>query len=436
MGKTDSRIGRPCWGRHREGASTAPPASMMRVRPFRAFRPAPDMAAGVAVPPYDVVSRDEAARLAADNPESFLRVTRAEITLPAHVDPHDPRVYGAGRDGLARLIDRGTLRLDADPSLYIYRLAVREREQVGVVGCVHVDDYEAGVIRKHENTRPDKEDDRTRHILSVGAHCEPVLLVHRDRTEIDRLAAEAMHGPPLEDFTAPDGVRHTVWRAPAPDPWVEAFGRIQRAYVADGHHRCAGAWRAAGARRARPSRDPDDAEYDWFPAVLFPASQVQILPYNRLVRDLKGQTPAQVVERLGRLGRLSLDAAAEPPRPGSFALYLDHRWHLLELDTTSIDRSDAIGSLDVSLLQERVLGPVLGIGDPRTDPRLEFVGGSRGTHELEARVNAGEMALAISMYPTTVEQLMTVADRGSIMPPKSTWFEPKLASGLFVHLLD
>jgi uncharacterized protein (DUF1015 family) len=382
-----------------------------------------------------VVSRSEAAALAEGNPLSFLHVVRSDIDLPEDVDAHDPLVYDRARENLARLVAGGTLRRDADPALFLYRQVTEGRAQVGVVGCVHVDDYERDVIKKHEKTFRDKEDDRTRHILTLDAHAEPVFLMYRGRAETDALVEGDMAGAPLEDFTTADGVRHTVWRAVDPAAYVRAFGAVPSAYVADGHHRSASAWRAAGARRAANPRHGGDEEYNWFLAVLFPAEQLRILAYNRLVRDLGRQSPATVLDRFGRVGRLESAVDPSPPGPGTFCFYLDGRWHRLSLAPGSIDRSDPVGSLDVALLQERVLGPVFGIGDPRTDPRLDFVGGSRGTAELERRVDAGEMALAVSLHPTTIDQLMAVADAGQTMPPKSTWFEPKLLSGLFVHPL-
>ena len=408
----------------------------MRLHPFRALRPAADLASRIASPPYDVVSREEAARLAAGNPLSFLHVCRSDIDLPEDVDPHDARVYARARESLDRLVASGALLREPSESLYLYRQVMEGRAQAGVVGCVHVDDYEQDVIRKHENTRPDKEDDRTRHVLTLDAHAEPVLLAYRGRPEMDRLAEAGMQALPLYDFTAPDGVRHTVWRLAEPAAWVTAFGAVTRAYVADGHHRSASAWRAARERLAANPHHRGDEEYNWFLAALVPAAELRILPYNRVARDLKGQTGQEVLEQLGRLGRLSPTSNPAPPRPGSFCLYLSGRWHLLELPAAATDRNDPIGSLDVSLLHDRILGPVVGIGDPRTDQRLDFVGGVRGTRALEARVDSGEMALAVAMYPTTMEQLLAVADAGAIMPPKSTWFEPKLLSGLFVHTLD
>jgi uncharacterized protein (DUF1015 family) len=408
----------------------------MRLNPFRAIRPRPDLAAQVASVPYDVVNRGEATELARDNPHSFLHVGRSDIDLPADVDQYDPRIYRRAREALDELLARGTLLRDPQARLFVYRQIMDGRAQTGVVGCVHVDDYEQDVIRKHEKTRQDKEDDRTRHVLTLNANAEPVFLTYRGRGEIDRLVEAITSAPPLYDFTAPDGVRHTVWSVPDSRALARAFGPVPLAYVADGHHRSASAWRAGKELRAKGSSPRADEEYNWFLAVLFPSDQLRILPYNRVVRDLNGQTPSQVLERLRGLGKLSAAADPVPERSGVFCLYLDGRWHRLELDPAGIDRSDPIAALDVSLLQERVLSPILGIGDPRTDKRIDFVGGIRGTGELERRVRSGEMAIAFSLFPTTLDQLMAVSDAGHVMPPKSTWFEPKLRSGLFVHELS
>jgi uncharacterized protein (DUF1015 family) len=409
----------------------------MRLNPFRAVRPRPDLAAQVAAVPYDVVNRAEASELARGNPHSFLHVGRSDIDLPEDVDPYDPRIYRRARAALDELLARGTLVQDSKPGLFLYRQVMDGRTQTGVVGCVHVDDYERDLIRKHEKTRQDKEDDRTRHVLALNANAEPVFLTYRGRSEIDELVAGSVSAaPPLYDFTAPDGVRHTVWAVPDTGALVRAFCAVPHSYVADGHHRSASAWRAGKELKAKNPSHRGDEEYNWFLAVLFPADQLRILPYNRLVRDLKGQTPPQVRDRLGRLGKLTATEDATPGRTGVFCVYLDGRWHRLELDPEGIDRSDPIASLDVSLLQDRVLSPILGIGDPRTDKRIDFVGGIRGTAELERRVSSGEMAIAFSLHPTTLDQLMAVSDAGHVMPPKSTWFEPKLRSGLFVHELS
>ena len=383
--------------------------------------------------PYDVVNRDEACELAQGNRYSFLHVGRADIDLSADVDPHDPRVYSTAREALDRFVAQGVLVREGAPALYLYRQIMSGRAQTGVVGCVHIDDYEQDVIRKHEKTRPDKEDDRTRHVLTLEAHAEPVFLTYRGRPQIDVLSEAVLATDPVHDFTAPDGVRHTVWRISDPASWVEAFREVPHAYVADGHHRSASAWRAGKERRAANPNHRGHEEYNWFLAVLFPADQLTIMPYNRVVRDLGGKSPAEVLQALRLVGRVSPADHPRPPRPGTFCVYLADAWYRVELDEERIDRRDPIGSLDVSLLQDQVLGPILGVGDPRTEKRLDFVGGIRGTAELERRVNSGEMAIAFSLYPTTVDQLMAVSDAGAIMPPKSTWFEPKLRSGLFVH---
>ena len=407
----------------------------MRLNPFRAVRPRPELAARVAAVPYDVVNRAEAAELARGNPHSFLHVGRSDIDLPPDVDPYDPRIYARARAALDELLAAGTLVEDAEPGLFLYRQVMDGRSQTGVVGCVHVDDYERDLIRKHEKTRQDKEDDRTRHVLTLNANAEPVFLTYRGEPEIDAQVERIVTSAPLYDFTAPDGVRHTVWTVPDPGALARAFGGVPHSYVADGHHRSASAWRAGKERRAANPSHRGDEEYNWFLAVLFPSSALRILPYNRLVRDLKGQQPAQVLDRIGKLGTLRPTGDPVPDRSGVFALYLDGRWHRLELDPASIERSDPIVSLDVSLLQDRVLGPILGIGDPRTDKRIDFVGGIRGPDELQRRVDSGEMAIGFSLHPTTLDQLMAVSDAGHVMPPKSTWFEPKLRSGLFVHQL-
>ena len=408
----------------------------MRLHPFRALRPPPELAARVAAVPYDVVSREEAVALAEGNPDSFLHVGRSDIDLPPGTDPYDPEIYATARAALDRFVARGTLVRDREPGLFFYRQEMDGRAQTGIVGCVHVDDYEHDIIRKHEKTRKDKEDDRTRHVLTLNANAEPVFLTYRPVAELDALARTAAAAEPLYDFTAPDGVRHTVWAVPDSEAWVRAFCGVPVAYVADGHHRSASAWRAGKERKAANRRHRGDEEYNWFLAVLFPSNQLRILPYNRLVKDLNGLTPAAFAGQLRRLGRLELATEPAPSAAASFGLFFDGAWQRLTLDERSINRADPIGSLDVSLLQDRVLGPILGIGDPRTDKRIDFVGGIRGPGELERRVRSGEMALGVAMYPTTVDQLMAVSDAGEIMPPKSTWFEPKLRSGLFVHELD
>jgi uncharacterized protein (DUF1015 family) len=398
-------------------------------------RPRPELASEVAAVPYDVVNRSEAAELARGKPNSFLHVGRSDIDLPEDIDPHDPRIYSKARETLDKFLVQGVLLRDEEPALYLYRQIMDGRSQTGIVGCVHIEDYERDIIRKHEKTRQDKEDDRTRHVVTLNAHAEPVFLTYRGTRAAEALTEQVLDRRPIYDFTAPDRVRHTVWRVADPAPWIEALRAVPYAYVADGHHRCASAWRAGKERRSANPKHRGDEEYNWFLAVLFPAAQLAILPYNRLVRDLAGKTPAEVLAELNRVGKVTPAPDPRPRRAGSFCVYLAGSWHLVELDEKTIDRGNPIGSLDVSLLQDRVLGPILRIGDPRTDKRIDFVGGIRGAAELERRVDSGEMAIAFSLYPTTLDQLMAVSDAGEVMPPKSTWFEPKLRSGLFVHEL-
>ncbi len=409
---------------------------MLRVRPFHAIRPLPNLAARVASVPYDVVDRDEAVRLAEGNPHSFLHVIRSEIDLPPETDCYADDVYARAATNLQRLLSEGVLVREDKPCLYLYRLVMGDHSQVGLVCCCHIEDYEAGVIKKHERTRPDKEDDRTRHMLAIGAHPGPVLLTYRDVPALGPLFRHDMNSRPLFHFDASDGVTHTVWTVLEPDVYREAFASVPCAYVADGHHRIASAARAAAEWRrtgAGSVGEPaGNSEHDWFLAALFPAGELTILPYNRLVTGI-GLDIADVVRRLGEVGRFTVTDDPRPPRPGTFCVYADGQWRRLELDAASIDRTDPVASLDVALLQDRVLQPILGVDDPRSDPRLSFVGGVRGTEQLQQRVDAEPGAIAFSLYPTSIEQLLTVADAGLFMPPKSTWFEPKLRSGLLVH---
>lgn len=383
-----------------------------------------------------MVSRAEAAALADGNPLSFLHVGRSDIDLPPDTDPHDARVYDRARKNLNQFLTDGSFLREAEPSFYLYELTMDGRAQLGVVGCVHADDYEKDVIRKHEKTRKDKEDDRTRHVLTLGAHAEPVFLTHAPTPFLTQLNSKITAEAPLYDFTSSDGVRQRVWRVKNTAPYVDAFRRIGVGYIADGHHRSASAWRAAVQRRDANFKHTGDEEYNWFLAVLFPSNQLRILPYFRVVKDLNGQTPEAFLAALGEVGTLTPAATAAPERAGSFGVLVGGAWYRLALDPGTIDDNDPVGSLDVSLLHERILTPLLGIGDVRTDPRIEFVGGVRGIAELERRVASGEAAVAFAMYPVSVQQLMAIADAGMVMPPKSTWFEPKLKSGLFVHMLD
>jgi uncharacterized protein (DUF1015 family) len=401
---------------------------MSALFPFQALRPAPESAARVASVPYDVVTADEARALASGNPLSFLHVTRSEIDLPAGTNPYDAAVYARAADNLRRLTTDAPLVVESQPALYCYRLRMGRHEQTGVAGCFAVDEYDRGLIKKHERTRRDKEDDRTRHITTVGAQTGLVLLTYRARADVDAIVARATAGRPLYDFVAPDDVQHTVWRVPDADvaAIVAAFGAIDALYIADGHHRAASASRACAARGGA-------GESSRFVAVAFPDAAMQVLPYNRVVADLAGRTPEAFVQAVGAVARVS-DGGPVPSRAGDAAMFLAGRWYRLELPPTApgTPRADA---LDVAILQERVLAPILGIADPRTDRRIDFVGGIRGTAELERLVSSGRAAVAFSMHPVGVGDLMAIADEGGIMPPKSTWFEPKLRDGLLVHTI-
>ncbi len=375
--------------------------------------------------------------MAQGNPFSFLHVGRSDIDVGPEVDPYDERVYTKARDNLRAFMLDGTLIQDRDPSLYLYELTASNRSQIGLVGCVHIDDYEQNIIKKHERTRKDKEDDRTKHVLTLNANAEPVFLTYVGQPFIDRLNAAEMRAKPLYDFTSSgDGVRHRVWVAKNPADYVDAFRRIEHAYVADGHHRSASAWRAGQERKAANRNHTGLEEYNWFLAVLFPARELRIMAYNRVVRDLNGLTVSDFLEQIAMLGTLSKTDSGGPDRPWTFGIYLAGQWYRLELDPITIEERDPIKSLDAELLYERILKPVLGIGDIRSDKRVDFVGGGRGLEELQRRVDSGEMAIAFALHPVQIEQVMAVADGGGVMPPKTTWFEPKLKSGLFVHSLD
>ncbi len=407
---------------------------MAKLRPFRALRPSAECAPKVSSVPYDVISTAEARELAAGNPLSFLRVTRSELELPEGTDPYAPEVYAHAAENLEKLRAAAPLVREAEPSLYLYRQVMGQHAQVGLAGCFSVDEYEADLVKKHEKTRRDKEDDRTRHISTLRAQTGLVFLTYRASREVDAIVETVTAGEPIYDFTADDGIRHTIWRAGGElrDQLVAAYDHLPILYIADGHHRAASAARTRAKLRAEgASLDPEKGDWNWFLAVAFPHDQMQVLPYHRVVRDLSGRTPEEFLAALGERFRV-LPGPPIPSRKGLVGIYLAGRWHTLELPATPAG-SSTIAGLDVSKLQEGVLAPLLGIEDPRTDKRIDFVGGIRGTRELERRVDSGEMAVAFAFYPVTVEELMAIADEGGIMPPKSTWFEPKLRDGLLIH---
>jgi len=407
---------------------------MLRIKAFQGLRPSPAVAHLVACVPYDVVDRAEAAALAKGNPYSLLHVDRAEIDLPETTDPYSPEVYAKALENFRAMREGGVLLRESEPCVYIYRQRMGEHSQTGIAALCHIDDYERDIIKKHEKTRREKEDDRTRLIDTLSADTGPVFLTYRDRPEIGSFVEERTASAAFFDFTAPDGIRHTVWRVARPEELVTLFAGIPAAYVADGHHRTASAVRVGRERRAANPNHTGLENYNWFLAVLFPASALQILPYNRAVRDLQGRDAADFLREVHRYFSVDEAASQTPARPGQVAMYLDSHWYGLGWEPDPL--ADPVSQLDVSVLQNRLLAPLLGIDDPRTSKRIDFIGGIRGTRELAARVDSKRDAVAFSMYPATVSQLMAIADAGQIMPPKSTWFEPKLRSGLFIHTLD
>jgi len=404
------------------------------IRPFNALRPQGDRAAQVAAVPYDVVNTEEARALAAGNPWSFLHVSRSEIDLPDGTPIYSDKVYAKALANFEQLIKECPLEDEETPSLYLYRLIMGDHEQIGVVACCSVDEYDRDIIRKHERTRPDKEDDRTRQIMVLRAQTGPVFLTYRGEVRIDSLVADALtRNPPLYDFVANDDIRHTIWRVPNYQPLVEAFAEVPYLYIADGHHRAASAGRARAELKEHGFGFIGNEEYNFFLCVIFPDNQLQILPYNRIVRDLNGMSREEFLARLRESFELTESASPSPKQRGEWSMYLDAQWYGLALPNDAARPEGLVDSLDVSILQTRLLDPILDVKDVRTDKRIDFVGGIRGTGELEKLVNEGKAAVAFSLYPTTIDDLLRVSDAGEIMPPKSTWFEPKLRDGLLIH---
>ena len=404
---------------------------MTLIRPFAGLRPVAGRAADVIAPPYDVLNSAEARQRAAGRPWSFLHISKAEIDLPEGTDAHDPAVYRKAAENLAHMLDEGILQRDSRDCYYVYRLVMGEHTQTGLVAVASVPDYDSNRIRRHEFTRPDKEDDRVRQIEALNAQTGPVLLAYKSREDVDALLAEVTAGEPEVDVVADDGVGHSFWvvdDSERIERITRAFDAMDALYIADGHHRSAAASRVAASHGG--------AGAGWFLTVIFPHRQMKILDYNRVVRDLNGMTPETLLARLVAGFRVTpVDSACHPAGPGEFGMYLAGQWYRLQIDPGRIP-DDPVARLDVSLLADNLLEPLLGISDPRRDSRIDFVGGIRGLEELERRVDSGEMQLAFSLYPTGMEDLMAVADAGEVMPPKSTWFEPKLADGLVSHMLD
>ncbi len=410
---------------------------MSLIRPFAGLRPAPGRAAEIAAPPYDVLSTAEARFRSIGRPWSFLHISKPEIDLPEGTDPYAPAVYAKAAENLGNLLAQGLLVRDSSPCYYAYRLIMGEHVQIGLVAAASVADYDTNRIRKHEFTRPDKEDDRVRQIEAINAQTGPVLLAYPACREVDEILAETTQNTPEADVTADDGIRHSIWAIRNNDLQTRLtamFEAMPALYIADGHHRSAAASRVAATRRVAPGYA---TSCEHFLAVIFPHHQMKIMDYNRVISDLNGLDEQTFLDKVGeRFSVVSEPTQVKPAHAGQFGLYLKKRWFCLTIRTDLIPAQDPVGRLDVSLLQNHLIAPILGITDPRRDKRIDFVGGVRGLSELEKRVDSGEMALALALYPTSMEDLMAVADANEVMPPKSTWFEPKLADGLVSHVLD
>ena len=404
---------------------------MATIKPFSALRPKPELAAQICELPYDVMSSDEARQMADGNPLSFLHVSKPEIDLPLGTDLYSPEVYAKGKENFTKLISPGALKQDAKPSFYLYRQVMGKHSQVGLVAAASCAEYLSGTIKKHEFTRPDKEDDRVRHIEALDSQTGPVFLTYRASTVFDEFVAKKISETPAVDFTGKDGVRHTSWTVADADGinFIEAqFAQIPFLYIADGHHRSAAAARIFQSRQGA-------GHSGQFLTVIFPHNQMQILPYNRVLKDLNGLTPAELLKKLEEVFNIIRLGSAAPTRKHELGLFMNHRWHTLTFKPKLTAGKDPIEQLDVTLLQKLILAPLFGIDDPRTSKRINFVGGIRGTAELEKLVDSGEYACAFSMFPTSIEDLMSIADAGGIMPPKSTWFEPKLRDAMFCHMI-
>ena len=412
---------------------------MSLVRAFPALRPAPGRAPEVIAPPYDVLNTEEARVLAEGRPWSFLHISKPEIDLPPGTDPYAPQVYAKAAENLKKMLDAGVLKQDDQACYYAYRLIMGEHVQVGLVAAASVADYDTNRIRKHEFTRPDKEDDRVRQVDALNAQTGPVLLAYPHQPEVDSILAAATQQAPDADGVAESGVRHTLWvirDAATIARLTELFDAMPALYIADGHHRSAAASRVCAARKAANPGHSGNEAYNYFLSVIFPHHQMRIMDYNRVIKDLNGLAEPEFMAKVAENFMIEMEnAAVKPARAGEFGLYLNGRWMRLTIRADLIPHQDPVARLDVSLLQNNLIAPILGIADPRRDKRIDFVGGIRGLAELEKRVDSGEMALAFSLHATSMEDLMAVADANEVMPPKSTWFEPKLADGLASHCL-
>ncbi len=412
---------------------------MTLIRPFRGLRPKSEFAKEVVAPPYDVLNSAEAREQVKGRPWSFLHISKPEIDLPEGVDPFDETVYSKGADNLARMIKEEILVRDSEPCYYVYRLIMGDHEQTGLVAVASVQDYDTNRIRKHEFTRPVKENDRVRQIDALNTQTGPVFLTYRNDIRVDTIIRRVVTETPDVDLTAGGGVQHALWKISDHNinqKLTELFDAMECLYIADGHHRSAAASRVADMRRKENMNHDGNEDYNYFLSVIFPDNQMHILDYNRVVRDLNGLEKNEFLDQVGERFQLEeSDQAVRPSDSGEFGMYLDGQWYYLRILSRLVPDNNPVARLDVSLLADHLIEPVLGISDPRTDSRIDFVGGIRGLKELEKRVDSGEMAVAFSMFPTSMADLMSVADANGVMPPKSTWFEPKLADGLVSHVL-
>ena len=412
---------------------------MAVVLPFKAVRPQKEFAKDIAAPPYDVVNSEEARELARGNDKSYLHISRPEIDLDPRTDEHADQVYQQGKINFEKFKKNGWLSQEGKPCFYIYKQVMGNHQQIGLVAVASADDYDQDIIKKHEHTRPDKEDDRTRHISTINANTEPVFFTYPAVPAIDSLVGEWIKKIPEYDFTSNDGVKHTLWVCDD-DKIIRSlkdeFSKLKYMYVADGHHRSAAAWRLWKERKAKNPAHKGDEEYNFFLTVIFPDNQMNIMAYNRVVKDLNGNSKEEFLKKIGQKFQVSENAPDVPGGNLKFSMYFDGQWYLLTAKDGSYDQKDPVKRLDASILQDNLLQPLLGIENPRTDKRINFVGGIRGTKELVKLVDSGKQAVAFSLHPVNIKQLISVADSGQVMPPKSTWFEPKLRSGLFVHQYD
>ncbi len=413
---------------------------MAILRPFKGCRPLPEHASEVAAKPYDVLNSSEAREEAKGNPLSFLHVGKPEIDLDPSINLYDTRVYEKAKENLQKYIRDGIFQQDPQPFLYLYSQTMGTYTQYGIVGCVSVQEYLNDIIKKHELTRKDKEDDRTNHVKYTNAHTGPIFLTYQSRADVDSIVSKIASTTPVNNFVAPDGIRHQFWVITDRviiNEITKIFGNIPYLYIADGHHRAASAARVGVELAGKNPNHNGNEEYNYFLAVLFPHDQLKIMDYNRVVKTLNNFTPEQLINEVRKKFDVRESAAqAKPMQKGEFGMYMEKKWYYMRVKTEVAEGGDIIDKLDVSILQKHILRPLLGIDDPRTSKQIDFVGGIRGLGELEKRVDSGEMAVAFALYPTSIEELMSIADAGKIMPPKSTWFEPKLRDGLVIHYLS